>query len=66
MDTVTNNDVAEVMYMEGGIACLHRFLSIEENILELKQLTQRKCQAIVSVGLGEYELERAFYDIVGK
>ncbi len=60
MDTVTNGDVAKVMYLEGGISCLHRFLSIEENILEFKQLKQANCNAIVSVGLGEYELERAF------
>jgi len=56
MDTVTESAMANFMADKGGIGVLHRFMSIERNIEEL-----RKCRhkTFVSVGCGNPELERA-------
>ncbi len=56
MDTVTESAMANFMGDKGGIGVLHRFMSIERNVEELK-----KCHhpTFVSVGCGEKELERA-------
>ncbi len=56
MDTITESAMANFMAEKGGIGVLHRFMSIERNIEEL-----RKCRhkTFVSVGCGPAELERA-------
>ena len=56
MDTITESAMANFMADKGGMGVLHRFLSIERNIEEL-----RKCRhkSFVSVGCSPQELERA-------
>lgn len=56
MDTITESKMANFMHSKGGIGALHRFLSIENNILEWKA-----CEGpvFVSVGCTTAELERA-------
>lgn len=60
MDTVTDSKMAIAMAKNGAVGCLHRFCSIEENEEEFKKVLQDSgLQAMVSVGLGQKELERA-------
>lgn len=56
MDTITESKMANFMSEKGGAGVLHRFLSIEENIVEFK-----RCQGLVfvSVGCSSEALERA-------
>lgn len=56
MDTVTEYRMATAMEKAGGIGCLHRFMTIEENI---EQLLKSPQGTFVSVGVGSAELERA-------
>lgn len=55
MDTVTGTEMAKAMIQNGGVGALHRFMSIEDNIKQFKS----SGNAIVSIGLGDKELERA-------
>lgn len=59
MDTVTNEDLAKKLYESGGISILHRFSSIEKNVKLFKSLKNQNVKSIVSIGLNDYELERA-------
>ena len=56
MDTITESAMANFIGGKGGIGVLHRMMSIERNVAEL-----RKCRfpAFVSVGCAEDEMERA-------
>ncbi|MBA2650342.1 MAG: guanosine monophosphate reductase [Legionella sp.] len=56
MDTITESNMANFMNSKGAMGALHRFMSIEDNILEFK-----KCQGnvFVSVGCTDAELQRA-------
>lgn len=56
MDTITEGKMALAMAHAGGMGCLHRFLSIEQNIEEYHKATNH---TIVSIGIGSNELERA-------
>lgn len=56
MDTVTGPVMATAMKQAGGVGCLHRFCTIEENVGMLKESPKGTW---VSVGLGNNELERA-------
>lgn len=56
MDTVTGPKMTVAMEQAGGAGCLHRFWSIEDNIKAYKQSASN---AWVSVGIGDYEYERA-------
>lgn len=56
MDTVTNSRMAIAMNETGGVGCLHRFQSIEDNI---KQFKESFVKPWVSIGIGPNELERA-------
>ncbi len=56
MDTVTSPKLANAMFNNGALACLHRFQSIEDNI---KQYKQSPPSTWVSIGLGDKELARA-------
>jgi IMP dehydrogenase len=57
MDTVTGATMANVMAKAGACGLLHRFMSIEENVQELKRVLPNFVG--VSVGLGDQEFERA-------
>jgi IMP dehydrogenase len=56
MDTITESKMANFMHSKGAIGALHRFLSIENNIIELKACEN---PVFVSVGCTTAELERA-------
>lgn len=56
MDTITESEMSNFMHSKGGIGVLHRFLSIEDN---LKQLKACSGQTFVSIGCTPAELERA-------
>lgn len=55
MDTITEHEMANFIGERGGIGCLHRFLSVEENVLEFKKV---RFPVIVSIGLSDSEFER--------
>lgn len=64
MDTVTGPAMAKAMLNYGADACLHRFCSIEENVKAFQESEMEfdeDCRArpMVSIGLGQLELERA-------
>lgn len=56
MDTITESKMANFMSSKGGMGALHRFMSIEQNIVEFK-----KCESkvFVSVGCTDADLQRA-------
>lgn len=56
MDSVTDVDMTHAMDKAGGAGCLHRFWSIEDNVAALKKSANNTW---VSIGLGDYEMERA-------
>ena len=55
MDTITESGMANFIGEKGGIGVLHRFMSIEENIVEFKKC---KNKVFVSIGTSEKDLER--------
>jgi IMP dehydrogenase len=59
MDTVTGEDMAAAMSDAGGLGVLHRFWSIEDEAKRVRNLIGQSCTVACSVGLGDYELERA-------
>lgn len=61
MDSVTGPAMAKAMRHHGGIGALHRFCTIEENVEMYKEAIFFKSYLdnIVSIGIGEKELERA-------
>ena len=56
MDTITEHGMANFISSRGGIGCLHRFMTIEENIEEFKKCDSK---VFVSIGCNEQELQRA-------
>lgn len=58
MDTITGESMAAKFSELGGMAILHRFLSVEDNLKIFKRLSQPDKVAF-SVGLGKKEMERA-------
>ncbi len=56
MDTITESAMANFIGGKGGIGVLHRMMSVERNVAELKRC---KGPVFVSVGTGDKELERA-------
>lgn len=56
MDTITEDGMANFISSKGGIGCLHRFMSIPENIAAFKRCNDK---VFVSVGCSKAELERA-------
>lgn len=58
MDTVSGPEMNEALYDHGAMGCLHRFMSIEENV---KQFYESDRKAVVSVGLNDWERVEALY-----
>lgn len=56
MDSITESKMANFMGSKGAIGALHRFMNVDENVVEFKKCTY---QTFVSVGTGEAELGRA-------
>jgi IMP dehydrogenase len=60
MDTVTGLEMAKFMAAEGGMAILHRFMTIEENVAMFSQLSaQQKKHTAFSIGVGPDGIKRA-------
>ena len=58
MDTVTGQIMADAITSLGGMAILHRFMSIEENVAQFKACTNRRNTGF-SIGVGDDGLGRA-------
>lgn len=58
MDTVTGVEMAKFMAAQGGLALLHRFVSIEENVAMFKEANDPKHVGI-SIGIGNDGMARA-------
>ncbi len=56
MDTITEHQMANFIGAKGGMGVLHRFMSIEENVIEFKKC---KHKTFASIGCSKAELERA-------
>src|SRR3954469_6751432 len=56
MDTITESAMADAMTDLGGMAVLHRFMSVEINVSVFKKLKHPHRTAI-SIGLSKVELE---------
>lgn len=59
MDTVTGPEMSKAMLKNGAQACLHRFQSIGNNVLQFVSSSYEGKAPWVSIGLGANELERA-------
>lgn len=58
MDTVSSVEMSNAANDAGGMTCLHRFMSIEDN-MKMFESVARRDRVFVSVGVGQKELERA-------
>ncbi len=60
MDTVCEAPMAIAMYQLGGLGILHRFLSIEAQLEEVKKMTTAGVEILAaSIGVNQESLERA-------
>lgn len=59
MDTVTEDKMAIALWKAGAIGCLHRFMSIRENVEMFQRVVRESSYTMCSVGLGDEELKRA-------
>jgi len=59
MDTVSESETCISMYKAGALGAMHRFLSIEQNILEYEKVKNAKCECFVSLGVNEESKDRA-------
>lgn len=58
MDTITGETMANAITALGGMAILHRFMTIEDNVAVFKRLKNPK-QTGISIGIGEESMPRA-------
>lgn len=59
MDSVYSPDLAKKVAEFGGMSCVHRFCSIEENVELFRSGIYKNIKPWVSVGLGDLEFQRA-------
>ncbi len=58
MDTVTESNMAVAIGKSGGLGVVHRNLTIEDQIFEIKKIKKNKCLVGAAVGASENEYER--------
>jgi IMP dehydrogenase len=58
MDTITGAKMSTFMAKEGGLALLHRFMSVEDNVKVFQEVKKPEATAI-SIGIGRDGLNRA-------
>jgi len=59
MDTVTESKMAIVMAKMGGLGIIHRFLSVQKQVEEVKKVKEKKLLVGAAVGVKNGEFERA-------
>ncbi len=59
MDTVTESKMAVAIAKSGGIGVIHRNLSIEEQVKEVKKVKKNNCLVGAAIGVDPRDLERA-------
>ncbi len=59
MDTVTESAMAIVLAREGGIGIIHRFLSIPDQVKEVKRVKKEGLLVGAAIGINNDHLERA-------
>jgi IMP dehydrogenase len=55
MDTICESEMAIAIGKIGGLGVIHRFLTIEEQTREIKQVQENKLIAAASIGIKDYE-----------
>ncbi len=60
MDTITEVSMAHAMHEQGGLGILHRFMTVEDQVLQVKELKNKGHTLIsASIGVGEDGKERS-------
>jgi len=63
MDTITESEMAIKMWQIGAVAGLHRFMSVDQNVLEYKKVRAASAECFVTIGAKDYkERATALYD----
>jgi IMP dehydrogenase/GMP reductase len=58
MDTISGPETCIAMWQSGGVSFMHRFQSIEQNVIDYKQVLEAGCDCVVSLGVNSESLER--------